>query len=439
MNFKLFFCIILLFGLWSCSESNQTNGVNSVEPVDKDTLMPFLDKTGTGYYGVYHFGESEMESSLLVYGSLKDGYFAQLKSGEYNDEGTAWIWNYENLKNVRIEKNKFFSDKSNGEFVMIESTGEIALKIFDSWSYEGEELGYQTTTADSYYAGDYTEASLTTLTIEELKKWKLNELGYMRNEIFARYGFKFNNGGAMDTYFKLYDWFKPQHKNVDSFLTPLEKQNIATIREAENLVVDELAPVEVEEMETTLTGSWICNASKAFDLNEDGSFHAKEFNNEQDGTWWLTDKILHIFTNDDTVKFTIGYMDRTQMIIEKIDFKKWHHFLCQTGGDYRVYSVLAKERPVGRNLKHALIGYWYNSEGFELKANGTYIHHGPDCGDGTWELNDRTLIIKEEECGGMEMEIEYVTSDRLVFSEDWTLFRTRPEDSSIITPKSEYP
>ena len=438
MNFKLLPLIALLISLWSCNENNQTKELSPSEPITKSAFIPLIDETGAEYHGVYHFGESEMESSLLIHSSFKDDFFAQLKSGEFNDNATAWVWNYENLKNVRVEGNKFFSDKSNGEFVLNESTGEIALKIVDSWNYKGEELGYKTTTVDNYYAGDYTEASLATLRIEDLKKWNLNELRYMRNEIFARYGFKFNTGGAIDTYFKVYDWFKPTYKNVDAFLTVLEKQNIATIKEAENLVVDELTPLKTEEMETALIGSWICNASKSFDLNEDGSFHAEEFNNTQDGTWWLNNKTLHIFTNNDTVKFTIGHMDQTQMIIEKIDFKKWHLFFCQTGGDYRVYSVLKKERQISRNLKHALIGYWYNSEGFELKADGTYIHHGPDCADGTWELKNKTVIIKENECGGFEIEIEYLSSDRLLLGESWPLFRKQPEDASISTPKSEY-
>jgi|GEM_PF-1031577 len=441
MSWKTPFFIIILFSLIACGGEKDNSEANLSDTKDlenNNSLKPLMNETGTDYHGVYHFGESEMETSLLIYSSAKDGYFAQLRSGEFNEDATEWIWVYENFKNVKIEGNKFYSNKSNGEFVVDEATGETGLKIYNSWSYEGEELGYKTSEADDYYNGDFTEASLTTLTVDELKEWDLNELRYMRNEIFARYGFKFNKGGAMDTYFKLYNWFRPQYKNVDSFLTPIEKQNIATLKEAENLALDPLSPVKGNDIKTTIIGSWICNSSKVFELKEDGSFYAEEIGHEQNGTWWLKEKVLHIFTNEDTVKFTIGYMDHTQMVIEKLDFEKWHNFFCQTGGDYRVYSVLTKERPIGRNLKHALVGYWYNSEGFELKADGTYIHHGPDCADGTWELKDKTIVIKESECGGMEMNFEYVTSDRLVLNENWTLFRIQAEDASISTPKSEH-
>ena len=55
----------------------------------------------------------------------------------------------------------------------------------------------------------------------------------MRNEIFARYGFKFNSGGEMDLYFKQEKWYQPQHENVTEFLTQLELDNIELIKEIE--------------------------------------------------------------------------------------------------------------------------------------------------------------------------------------------------------------
>jgi hypothetical protein len=56
----------------------------------------------------------------------------------------------------------------------------------------------------------------------------------MRNEIFARYGYKFKSGGEMDKYFKSQDWYSGQHDNVNDFLTELEKENIKLIRQIEN-------------------------------------------------------------------------------------------------------------------------------------------------------------------------------------------------------------
>ena len=55
----------------------------------------------------------------------------------------------------------------------------------------------------------------------------------MRNEIFARYGYIFKEGGEMEKYFKSQDWYTPEHKNVNDFLTEIEKENLKLIREVE--------------------------------------------------------------------------------------------------------------------------------------------------------------------------------------------------------------
>jgi len=104
------------------------------------------------------------------------------------------------------------------------------LKIYDSWSgvtqKKGEyELGYKTGEIEAMYAGKYTFASTQELSPERLKNMPAYELKVMRNEIFARYGYKFRLGGEMDSYFKEQDWYKPQHSNVNDFLSELEKQN----------------------------------------------------------------------------------------------------------------------------------------------------------------------------------------------------------------------
>ena len=55
----------------------------------------------------------------------------------------------------------------------------------------------------------------------------------MRNEIFARYGHTFIPNEQMDKYFKTKSWYKAKHKNVMSFLTFVEKENIKLIKDAE--------------------------------------------------------------------------------------------------------------------------------------------------------------------------------------------------------------
>ena len=56
----------------------------------------------------------------------------------------------------------------------------------------------------------------------------------MRNEIFARYGYIFREGGEMNDYFKNQEWYTPKYKNVNSKITDLEKFNIQIIKSYED-------------------------------------------------------------------------------------------------------------------------------------------------------------------------------------------------------------
>ena len=166
----------------------------------------------------------------------KDSCYAQISSGEFNDDATDFIWNYENLNNVRIEGNKFYSDKSNGEFVICGN--KKGLMMYNPWrsvAKNGEsEIGFLLGPVDLHYAGKFPYASFKLLNKDELRKMNASDLKIMRNEIYARYGYIFNSNGEMDKYFMAQSWYRGQHKNVSSFLTGLEKRNIKLIQLIEN-------------------------------------------------------------------------------------------------------------------------------------------------------------------------------------------------------------
>ena len=112
------------------------------------------------------------------------------------------------------------------------------LAIYDSWSgitptQDHYELGIKRGLIESMYPGKYTFASTIELNPEKLTKMSSYELKIIRNEIYARYGYKFKEGGEMDAYFRKISWYKPQHSDVNSFLTELEKSNIKLIRTEE--------------------------------------------------------------------------------------------------------------------------------------------------------------------------------------------------------------
>ncbi|MDE5422754.1 YARHG domain-containing protein [Ancylomarina sp. DW003] len=207
------------------------------ERIDTSKIKTWEPKFTFEYQSIYHFGDSEMESELiLILGIDKD--YAQIKTGSWSDDGKLWIWHWENLKSVRVEGSKFYSDKTNGEFVIYESKERIkGLKIYESWSpsmEKGEfEIGIQKGLINSNFPGKYPQASMRKLTREELSELSKSNLQIMRNEVFARYGFIFKSGEKMDLYFQNQDWYNGQYKNVNSFLTELEKDNLRLISQLE--------------------------------------------------------------------------------------------------------------------------------------------------------------------------------------------------------------
>jgi hypothetical protein len=156
------------------------------------------------------------------------------------DNSLSWILNYENLLDIKIEGNKFSSNKTSGEFVTYDNGTEKikGLKIVNPWSGIPEsgqwEIGLRRGNPNDFLSGKFIQASLRQLEKNELVKLDNPELKLMRNEIFARYGLKFKTGGEMDSYFTKQTWYRRQHDNVDKFLTDVEKENIKIIQEVES-------------------------------------------------------------------------------------------------------------------------------------------------------------------------------------------------------------
>ncbi len=204
------------------------------EKIDDKKVTPWNPKFTVEYQYVYHFGDSEMESDFILLFGL-DNYYGQIKSGTWSEDGKSWIWTYKNLTNIRIERNKFYSDQTNGEFVIYDN-GEVkikGLKIYNTWSELTDneyEIGTKSYPIDDYFNGKFTQASKRFLSRGELIKMPKSDLKIMRNEIFARYGYKFKPDGEMDKYFKNQDWYLAHHDNVNGFLTDLEKENIRLIQ-----------------------------------------------------------------------------------------------------------------------------------------------------------------------------------------------------------------
>jgi hypothetical protein len=229
---KLIFTILIFASLQTAGQ------VIASETIDESKVNSWTPKFLMEYQGVYHFGDSEDESDLLLIFFL-DKICGQIRSGSWSADGKSWIWKYENLKDIKIKGNKFTSDKSNGEFVSYGNETEKikGLKIYKPWSEMPEvrqyEIGLRKSSSNNFLTGKFTEASFKILDEEEMAKMTKADLKLMRNEIFARYGLKFSAGGEMDQYFKKQDWYHGQYDNVDQFLTDIYKQNNTFIKQVE--------------------------------------------------------------------------------------------------------------------------------------------------------------------------------------------------------------
>jgi hypothetical protein len=178
-------------------------------------------------------------TDLILIFSL-DKVYGQIRSGLWT--GEAWVSKFENIDDIKIIGNKFYSNKSNGEFVRYDNGKEKikGLKIYKTWSDipsggQGQyEIGLKQDTRDDLYQGKFRQASFRLLDKEELEKMNEADLKIMRNEIYARYHLKFTADGQMESYFKKEGWYRGHYDNVDNFLTGLEKENIRLIKEVES-------------------------------------------------------------------------------------------------------------------------------------------------------------------------------------------------------------
>lgn len=236
---------ILLFSISTSTLFAQYVGYS---PINDTDVSKWVAKHKTDYYGAYHFGDSEGESTLLIFDTGIE-IIAQQRGSTWDAKiVNGWVGHHINLSNVNIDRNgTFSSDKYRGEFVLYKGDGMIrkGLKLYHPWPgparSSGEyEVGIKEEKSVIYFRwinGHYAYASTQELDPEQLSRMSSYELKIMRNEIFARYGYIFKAGGEMDTYFKnqRYNWYIPQHANVDKFLTNVEKRNIKRIKAEEEM------------------------------------------------------------------------------------------------------------------------------------------------------------------------------------------------------------
>ena len=209
---------------------------------DNSFLSPWIEDDMENYEAVYFFGISEGESmvTLAIDNGIVDLQISNNGKAYYhNEEFGGWKRNIENYTNVRIVGNKFYSDQTNGEFILF-NNGEIEEKCLkldrppkDLYNGKYELGGQAKESLDSFYYGKYKSTKFEIISLEKLRLMSLFDLKIMRNEIFARYGYPFKKGGEMEIYFKKQLWYYMSSLNMDKCLTQIEKENIKNIQSIE--------------------------------------------------------------------------------------------------------------------------------------------------------------------------------------------------------------
>ncbi len=212
------------------------------EEISANNIKAWNVKNTNDYEGVYAFGSSEGETQVtltihknIICLQIENNGKEIFKSGQF----AGWERNIQNYTNVKIIGNKFYSDQSNGAFVSYQQNGKktkcLKLDTPPVDMYDGKfELGSKASIPmNDFFAGKYIQTKHKVLSTVELQKLSKQELKIMRNEIFARYGYTFKKGGAMEKYFSKQSWYSPRVTSVDSYLTAIEKKNIENILKVE--------------------------------------------------------------------------------------------------------------------------------------------------------------------------------------------------------------
>ena len=237
MQIRSLYLFLFIFGIKTQAQTIVNGTGETLSPENFSYINSDKDFNPVG---IYHFGDSEWESYLCIF-KLKERYIAQYRYSEIDTtKKNPFIPVFVNLKNVIIKNGYFYSKEWQGRFVHYQqkinnntneadgSTGIIINKTAFPDLIERNEYG---TKEQGFYIleGKYTEASYRLLSEKELMLYNKKELRIMRNEIFARYSYRFKKGGDMERYFSNTDWYKAIYTDVNDFLTEIEKYNIHLI------------------------------------------------------------------------------------------------------------------------------------------------------------------------------------------------------------------
>lgn len=190
------------------------------------------------FQGSYHFGDSEAESDLdIIFSNSK--LYAKTEYSIWENE--TWIGKTDRVS-IKYDNGKIITKEGDyeTEFFIYECIDNS--NLFLKKGTKGIGFAFTENENNQIYhyiqfnegqkiitIGKYPEASFVKLTNSDLLQYSKDELKIVRNEIFARNGYIFKEGGKMDNYFSNKDWYNSIKKTSNPNLSDIEKYNVNLI------------------------------------------------------------------------------------------------------------------------------------------------------------------------------------------------------------------
>jgi hypothetical protein len=238
-NFISVLLLLLAHAAWSQSPK-YIYETEEGQQINEKNVKLWPVKSLQEYVGCYHFGLSEAEWTLVVLKVDSHLIFQAFSGGWGADEkgNQLWISHIETFDAVALNGTRFRAGYLQGFFALYVESGKqpeqgIVLTNQDvSRTAPGDSAEYggkSKMALNEFFSGKYPQLSYKVMDDTWLSLKSKEELQIMRNEIYARYGFRFVKGGKMDVYFRKQHWYSPQKDNVNDLLNEIERRNIEKI------------------------------------------------------------------------------------------------------------------------------------------------------------------------------------------------------------------
>lgn len=243
--------ILFVISFWSFTSYGQ---LVREHDVDESTVKPWIEDSISKYSDRYIFQPNDGNYLIIIVDDTNitaqifypnhwiDGGYA-LELGIADSLEVDTYSEYVTLTGVRISEGRFYSDQYRGEFITFKSdTIYHGIKVYDSWNIRPNykyEIGVKCQeNLMRVYKGKYPETSLKLLDSAYVISFSKYKLRIMRNEIYARYNYRFNDGGELTKYFSQQEWYSnsaARYKSVQHMLTWIELRNIELIKSIEKI------------------------------------------------------------------------------------------------------------------------------------------------------------------------------------------------------------